>query len=60
MPGVGAAADYVGLPVGAAIFNHAFVVMSLAHLGRFAEAADHAAEAIPIAEPWKTCTGPTS
>jgi tetratricopeptide (TPR) repeat protein len=41
----------VGLPVGASVFNHAFLVTSLAQLGRFAEAADHVAEMLLLAEP---------
>ncbi len=40
-----------GLPGPASVVNRGFLVLSLAQLGRFAEAAEHAAEAIRLAEP---------
>jgi tetratricopeptide (TPR) repeat protein len=43
--------DHFGMAVPASIFDRAWLVMSLAELGRFAEAAKYEAEAIHIAEP---------
>ena len=43
--------EYFGMSVPASIFNRAWLIMSLAELGRFAEAAKYEAEAIRIAEP---------
>ena len=42
---------HFGMAVPASIFDRAWLVMSLAELGRFAEAAKYEAEAIRIAEP---------
>jgi class 3 adenylate cyclase/tetratricopeptide (TPR) repeat protein len=42
---------YFGCVAPPSILDRAFLVMSLAQLGRFGEAADHAAEAIRLAEP---------
>jgi tetratricopeptide (TPR) repeat protein len=48
-------ADWVyedfGLPAPASVYGRVWLVMSLAQLGRFAEAAEHEAEAIRLAEP---------
>jgi class 3 adenylate cyclase/tetratricopeptide (TPR) repeat protein len=48
-------ADWVserfGLTAPASVFDRVYLVMSLAHLGRFAEPAAYAAEAIRLAEP---------
>src|ERR1700722_15754452 len=43
--------NHFGMAVPASIFDRAWLVMSLAELGRFAEAAKYEAEAIRIAEP---------
>ena len=43
--------EYFGMAVPASIFSRAWLTMSLAELGRFAEAAKYEAEAIRIAEP---------
>ncbi len=43
--------EYLGMAVPASVFDRAWLVMSLAELGRFAEAAKYEAEAIRIAEP---------
>ena len=43
--------DHFGMAVPASIFDRAWLVMSLAELGRFTEAAKYEAEAIRIAEP---------
>src|SRR6516165_762991 len=45
--------EYFGLAVPASVFGRAWLIMSLAELGRFAEAAKYEAEAIRIAEPTK-------
>jgi class 3 adenylate cyclase/tetratricopeptide (TPR) repeat protein len=42
--------DYLGLAVPPSIFGRAWLIMSLAELGRFAEAASYAAEATQLAE----------
>lgn len=42
---------HVGNPAPASVFNRAFMAMSLAQLGRFAEAATYETEAIDLAEP---------
>ena len=42
--------EYFGLTVPASVFGRAYLIMSLAELGRFAEAASYKAEAIQIAE----------
>jgi len=43
--------EYFGLAVPASVFGRAWLIMSLAELGRFAEAAKYEAEAIRLAEP---------
>src|SRR5262249_26661967 len=43
--------EYLGLAVPPSVFGRAWLVMSLAELGRFAEGAKYAAEAIQLAEP---------
>ena len=43
--------EYFGMAVPASVFGRAWLIMSLAELGRFAEAAKYEAEAIRIAEP---------
>jgi tetratricopeptide (TPR) repeat protein len=43
--------EYFGMAVPASIFSRAWLIMSLAELGRFVEAAKYEAEAIRIAEP---------
>ena len=43
--------EYVGLPVPASVYDRCWLVLSLAQLGRFAEAAEFEAEAIQLAEP---------
>jgi tetratricopeptide (TPR) repeat protein len=43
--------EYLGLAVPPSVFGRAWLVMSLAELGRFAEAAKYEAEAIQLAEP---------
>ena len=44
--------EYFGnVPAAVAVFGRAWLVMSLAQLGRFTEAAEHEAEAIRLAEP---------
>jgi class 3 adenylate cyclase/tetratricopeptide (TPR) repeat protein len=43
--------EYLGMAVPASIFCRAWLIMSLAELGRFAEAAKYEAEAIRLAEP---------
>jgi class 3 adenylate cyclase/tetratricopeptide (TPR) repeat protein len=43
--------EYFGLTAPASVFDRHWLVMSLAQLGRFAEAAEHEAEAIRLAEP---------
>ena len=43
--------EYFGMTVPASIFGRAWLIMSLAELGRFSEAAKYAAEAIQLAEP---------
>jgi class 3 adenylate cyclase/tetratricopeptide (TPR) repeat protein len=45
--------EYFGMAVPASVFGRAWLIMSLAELGRFAEAAKYEAEAIRIAEPTK-------
>jgi tetratricopeptide (TPR) repeat protein len=42
--------EYFGMAVPASVFGRAWLIMSLAELGRFAEAAEHQAEAIYLAE----------
>jgi class 3 adenylate cyclase/tetratricopeptide (TPR) repeat protein len=42
--------EYLGMTVPAAVFDRAWLIMSLAELGRFAEAAAYETEAIRIAE----------
>jgi class 3 adenylate cyclase/tetratricopeptide (TPR) repeat protein len=42
--------EYFGMAVPASVFDRAWLIMSLAELGRFAEAAKYEAEAIRIAE----------
>jgi tetratricopeptide (TPR) repeat protein len=42
--------EYFGLAVPASVFGRSWLIMSLAELGRFAEAAKYEAEAIPLAE----------
>jgi tetratricopeptide (TPR) repeat protein len=42
--------EYFGLTVPASVLGRAFLIMSLAELGEFAEAAEYAAEAIRLAE----------
>jgi tetratricopeptide (TPR) repeat protein len=43
--------EYFGSTVPASVYDRFWLVMSLAELGRFAEAAEHEAEAIRLAEP---------
>jgi tetratricopeptide (TPR) repeat protein len=43
--------EYLGKDAPPAVFDRSWLVMSLAQLGRFAEAATHEAEAIRLAEP---------
>jgi class 3 adenylate cyclase/tetratricopeptide (TPR) repeat protein len=43
--------EYFGMAVPPSIFGRAWLIMSLAELGRFTEAAEHEAEAIKLAEP---------
>jgi class 3 adenylate cyclase/tetratricopeptide (TPR) repeat protein len=43
--------EYLGLAVPPSVFGRVWLVMSLAELGRFAEAAKYEAEAIQLAEP---------
>jgi class 3 adenylate cyclase/tetratricopeptide (TPR) repeat protein len=43
--------EYLGMAVPAAVFDRAWLIMSLAELGRFAQAAPYEAEVINIAEP---------
>jgi len=43
--------EYFGMAVPASVFGRAWLIMSLAELGRFAEAAKYEAEAIGLAEP---------
>jgi class 3 adenylate cyclase/tetratricopeptide (TPR) repeat protein len=43
--------EYFGMAVPASVFGRAWLIMSLAELGRFAEAAKYEAEAILIADP---------
>ena len=43
--------EYFGMAVPASVFGRAWLIMSLAELGRFAEAAKYEAEAIQLAEP---------
>jgi class 3 adenylate cyclase/tetratricopeptide (TPR) repeat protein len=43
--------EYFGMAVPASVFARAWLIMSLAELGRFAEAAKYEAEAIRLAEP---------
>jgi tetratricopeptide (TPR) repeat protein len=43
--------EYVGLPVPVSVYDRCWLVLSLAQLGRFAEAAEFEAEAIRLAEP---------
>jgi tetratricopeptide (TPR) repeat protein len=43
--------QYFGMAVPASIFGRAWLIMSLAELGRFAEASKYEAEAIQLAEP---------
>jgi class 3 adenylate cyclase/tetratricopeptide (TPR) repeat protein len=43
--------EYLGLAVPPSVFGRAWLIMSLAELGRFAEAAKYEAEAIRLAEP---------
>lgn len=43
--------EFFGLAVPPSVFGRAWLIMSLAELGRFPEAAKHAADAIRIAEP---------
>jgi tetratricopeptide (TPR) repeat protein len=43
--------EYLGLPVPPSVYDRCWLVLSLAQLGRFAEAAVPAAEAIRLAEP---------
>lgn len=47
------AREFCGLAVPPAIFGRAYLIMSLAELGRFAEAAEYAAEVVQLAEPTK-------
>ena len=42
--------EYFGMAVPASVFTRAWLIMSLAELGRFAEAAKYEAEAIQFAE----------
>jgi tetratricopeptide (TPR) repeat protein len=43
--------EFFGMAVPASVFDRAWLIMSLAELGRFSEAAGHEAEVIRIAEP---------
>ena len=43
--------EYFGMAVPASVFGRAWVIMSLAELGRFAEAAEYEAAVIQLAEP---------
>jgi class 3 adenylate cyclase/tetratricopeptide (TPR) repeat protein len=43
--------EYLGNTAPASVYDRLWLVMSLAHVGRFAEAAEHEAEAIRLAEP---------
>jgi class 3 adenylate cyclase/tetratricopeptide (TPR) repeat protein len=43
--------EYFGMAVPASVLDRSYLAMSLAQLGRFAEAAEHEAEAIRLAEP---------
>jgi tetratricopeptide (TPR) repeat protein len=43
--------EYFGLAVPPSVLDRSYLAMSLAQLGRFAEAAEHEAEAIRLAEP---------
>ena len=43
--------EYVGMSVPASVFGRAFLIMSLAEVGRFAEAVKYEIEAIQLAEP---------
>ena len=43
--------EYFGMAVPASVFGRAWLIMSLAELGKFAEAAKYEAEAIQLAEP---------
>jgi class 3 adenylate cyclase/tetratricopeptide (TPR) repeat protein len=43
--------EYFGMPAPASVFDRCWLVWSLAELGRFAKAAEYAAEAIRLAEP---------
>ena len=43
--------EYFGLAAPPSVYDRVWLVMSLAELGRFAEAAEHEAEAIRLAEP---------
>ena len=43
--------EYLGVAAPVSVFDRHWLVMSLAQLGRFGEAAEHAAEAIRLAEP---------
>ena len=43
--------EYFGVAAPASVYDRCWLVMSLAQLGRFAEAAEHEAEAIRLAEP---------
>jgi tetratricopeptide (TPR) repeat protein len=43
--------EYFGLPSPVSVYDRSWLVMSLAELGRFAEAAEYEAEAIGLAEP---------
>jgi len=45
------ASEYFGMAVPPSIFDRAWLILSLAEVGRFSEAMGHAAEAIRIAEP---------
>jgi class 3 adenylate cyclase/tetratricopeptide (TPR) repeat protein len=49
-PSVGAAHRYFGMGALPSVFGRAYPIMSFAEIGRFTEAAKHAAEAIRIAE----------
>jgi class 3 adenylate cyclase/tetratricopeptide (TPR) repeat protein len=43
--------EYFGMTVPASVFSRAYLIMSLAELGRFADAARYEAEAIQLAQP---------
>jgi class 3 adenylate cyclase/tetratricopeptide (TPR) repeat protein len=43
--------EYFGSPAPASVYDRSWLIMSLADLGRFAEAAEYEAEAIRLAEP---------